>query len=376
MIVAILGAGNGGASAVVDLGQRGFETRLWNRSNETLAPFRQARGIKHTGIFGEGIAQPALMTNDLAEAIKGSDIILVCLPTLAHAEIAESLAKLNFNTIPVVLNPGHTGGALEFVATFNRHKVPSPPVAELSTLTYVARKSKLDTVWTTGAAKHVWVAALPGGESALAAARQLYPNAELAKDVIASGLANVNMVLHPPGAILGASWVESRGGNFTFYAEGLPDGVGRIMAALDDERLAVANAFGHEMPDLFAEMQSIGTIEGNADITEGLAVAIRAGDANSKIMAPDSLMHRYYQEDFWYGIKPFLAFSEIAQVHVPVARSLMHLAELLIGDFVKTDGRSTVAMGIEDLNKDELVELVTQPQLGNRDEIGEKNERE
>lgn len=358
MIVAILGGGNGGASAVVELSQRGFKTRLWNRSVETLAPFQRAGGIKHTGVFGGGIAMPELITPNLTDTIDGADIILVCLPTLAHTHIAEALVQLGANTIPVVLNPGHTGGALEFVAVFRRHNISPPPTAEFSTLTYVARKPQPDTVWITGAAKHVWVAAMPGGEVALTGAKNLYPVAETAGSVIATGLANVNMVLHPPGAILGAAWVESCRGDFTFYVEGLPDGVGRIMETLDSERLAVARAYGHHLPDLFTEMQSIGTIESDSDSSAGLAAAVRGGEANSKIKAPDSLSHRYYREDFWYGIKPFLAFARIAGVDVPIAASLMSLAEILVGNSENSEGRSASVMGIEGLKKDELISLV------------------
>ena len=360
MIVAILGAGNGGASAVAELGQRGFKTRLWNRSAETLLPFQRAGGIKYTGVFGKSIATPDLITSNLADVIEGVDIILICLPTLAHTHIADAMAELGANSIPVVLNPGHTGGALEFVAAFNRHNIAPPPTAEFSTLTYVARKPRPDTVWITGAAKHVWVAAMPGGDVAQTRAKDLYPVAEPADNVIATGLANVNMVLHPPGAILGAAWVETSKGDFTFYVQGLPDGVGRIMAALDGERLAVARAYGHKLPDLFTEMQSIGTIESDANSSTGLASAIRNGEANSKIKAPGSLEHRYYREDFWYGIKPFLAFAGIAGVDTPVAGSLMKLAELLVDDTKRSEGRSASVMGIDGLNKNEFLSLVTQ----------------
>lgn len=358
MIVAVLGAGNGGTAAVVELSQRGCRTRLWNRSDATLAPYQRAGGVSYTGVLGDGIAAPELITTDLAAAIDGVDIILVCLPTLAHAGMAAALAGLGANTIPVVLNPGHTGGALEFVAAFSRHNLAAPATAEFSTLTYVARKPRPDTVWISGAARHVWVAAMPGADAALTGAENLYPVARQAADVIATGLANVNMVLHPPGALLGASWVESSHGDFTFYVQGLSDGVGRIMAALDRERLAVARAYGHDLPDLFTEMQSIGTIESDADRAAGLVAAVRGGAANSRIKAPGSLSHRYYREDFWYGVKPFLAFARIAGVDVPVASSLMKLAQVLLGDAVNLEGRSALAMGIDGLNKDELVSLV------------------
>lgn len=358
MIVAVLGAGNGGTAALAELVKRGFKVRLWNRSTETLLPFQQAGGIRYSGVLGEGRAAPELMTANLAKAIQGADVILICLPTLAHGRIAGALAALGANAAPVVLNPGHTGGAMEFVAAFNRLGVAPPPTAEFSTLTYVARKPQPGMVSITGAAKQVRVAAMPGGEAALSAAKALYPAARTAADVIATGLANVNMVLHPPGAILGAAWVESCRGDFTFYVQGLTDGVGRIMTALDNERLAVARCYGHDLPDLFTEMQSIGTIESGADKSAGLAAAVRNGEANSQIKAPDSLSHRYYREDFWYGIKPLLVLARIAGAKAPVAASLMKLAEVLVGGSAMSEGRSAAAMGIDGLNKGELLGLV------------------
>ena len=48
-------------------------------------------------------------------------------------------------------------------------------------------------------------------------------------DVLACDLANVNMVLHVPGAVLGAAWVEATRGDFTFYVQGMTPGVARVM---------------------------------------------------------------------------------------------------------------------------------------------------
>ena len=358
MIIAVLGGGNGGASAVVDLEQRGFQTRLWNRSAPTLDAYRKAGGIRYCGALGQGLIKPRMLTTALAEAVDGADIILVCLPTTAHAALAAALAALGTIKTPVVLNPGHTGGVLAFMEEFRRRGAQPPPTAELSTLTYVARKPEPGSVRTTAVAKHVWLAALPGSEPALTGAQALYPCAEQAADVLFSGLANVNMILHPPGAILGAAWVEARAGDFTFYVEGMPDGVGRALEALDRERLAVAAEYGHSLPDLFAEMQSVGTIEPGAERAGGLAAAIRGGLANAQIKAPDSLTHRYYHEDFWYGIRPFLVFADIAGVHVPVAESLMRLAQALAGDVSGLEGRTAKAMGIAGMNKRELLQLL------------------
>jgi len=358
MKVAVLGAGAGGASACVELSRQGHQVRLWNRSPAALSAFREKGGIRHQGVLGDGFTPLAAMSQNLGTIVAGVDVILVCLPTLVHASIAKSLSALGGRHIPVVLNPGHTGGALEFSEVFRQSGRCAPPIAEFSTLTYVARKPEPDCVFTSGRAKSVRLAALPGGEDAASIAAELYDCAHRTPDVLFTGLSNVNMVLHPPGAILGAAWIEATGGDFTFYVEGLTDGVARVMGQLDEERRAVGRAFGHDLPSLFEEMVSIGTIEPDVDPAVGLAAAIRAGKANRKITAPNTLSHRYYLEDFWYGLEPFLAFAAIADVATPVASSLMGVGTALLGDLAPKKGRSAAAMGIEKMNRDALVAKV------------------
>jgi opine dehydrogenase len=357
MRIAVLGAGAGGASAVVELTQRGIATRLWNRSAATLAPMIEAGGVRYEGVLGSGLATPELISAELGQVIEGAAGVLICLPTSAHGGVAESLAQIGIVLPPVVLNPGHTGGGLEFRATFRRKGMAEPPSAEFSTLTYVARKPAPDRVRITGVARSVHAAALPGGAAALDLARELFPAARPVADVLATGLSNVNMVLHPPGAILGAAWVEATRGAFTFYVEGLSDGVARVMEALDAERQRVGAAFGHSLPGLFEEMQAIGTIEAGADRAAGLGAAVRGGEANRRIRAPDSLSHRYYVEDFWFGLKPFLEFARIAEVQTPVAAALFTLGQTLVGGS-RVEGRSAERMGIADMSKRQLLEFV------------------
>ena len=89
-----------------------------------------------------------------------------------------------------------------------------------------------------------------------------------------------------------------------------------MIAGLDAERLSVARAFGHELDPLHLEMAAIGTADREAAARNELAGAIRAGAANARIRAPDSLRHRYYLEDFGYGLVPLLAYARVAEVEV------------------------------------------------------------
>jgi len=359
MRVAILGAGAGGAAAAVEMTRLGHDVRLWNRSASTIEGFRAAHGIAHTGVLGEGFTPIEVITTQLAIAADCADVLLVCLPTLAHAALAQCLIDAKVISVPTILNPGHTGGALEFSQVFRRHGLPPPPIVEFSTLTYVARLRKPHQLVVTGCAKSVRAAAMPGDQSALTSALALYDCARPVANVLVTSLSNVNMVLHPPGAVLAAAWMEASGGDYSFYVEGLTEGVARVMESLDAERRDVARSFGITLPSLLNEMQAVGTIECDLDAGMGLGAAIRGGVANRTIKAPGDFTHRYYQEDFWYGLAPFLALAAIADVETPCAGALLHLGRLAAGPHAPAGQRTASEMGIAGLDKDALLAFVT-----------------
>jgi opine dehydrogenase len=354
--VALLGAGAGGLSCAVELTQRGHRVRLWNRNPATVAAFG-SRAISHSGVLGEGAVEVADVTTDLKAALDGADVAVVCLPALAHAAVFDDLAGLGC-AIPVVLNPGHTGGALHLRRVFTARGVPLPPVAELSTLTYVARRHD-DRVRVTGRAAQVRCGTLPGGKAAADATSDLFPTAiDRVPDVLASSLANVNLALHPPGAILAAAWTESTGGAFTFYVDAMTPGTGRVVDALDAERRAVAARFGHDLPPLTEEMALIGTVPAGLAGQGDTAAAVRAGEVNRTIRAPDSLGHRYYREDFPYAVTPFLALARIAGVSTPLAEALLTVAAALLGPDVLAAGLDAERLGIAGLDSAALLRLV------------------
>ncbi|MCY3564269.1 MAG: NAD/NADP octopine/nopaline dehydrogenase family protein [bacterium] len=361
--VVVMGGGAGGMAATVDLTLQGFEVIWWRRTvpEEPPTGFRLA----YRGVCGEGV-MPVMCTDDLAGGLAGAAGVLVCLPSTAHRHIARLLAEVGCSA-PVVLAPGHLGGALEVAKVWRDAGMKSPPpLAECSTLPYTVRAFAVNghadgsgptAQWgvnITGAAARLPVACLPGGEAALELAARLYPGAVTLPDVLAVGLAEVNMVLHPPGAILGAAWVEATGGGFRFYVDGMTGGVASVMGRLDAERLAVAKAFGYRLGSLMEEMSAIGTVEPDAD-PEDIQGAISTGEANARIMAPDSLGHRYYTEDFGYGLLPLVELAKAAGVATPVAQALLDLASAAGLEAAIAEGRTLERLGLDGLSTDEIV---------------------
>ena len=69
-------------------------------------------------------------------------------------------------------------------------------------------------------------------------------NGEEAAGIFQTTLQNGNPVIHPAVTLLNAALIERTGGDFMFYEEGVTEAVGRVMKAVDDERLAIARALG------------------------------------------------------------------------------------------------------------------------------------
>src|SRR3984893_12765932 len=91
--IAILGRGHGGCAAAADLRIRGYAVRLHARNPGRLAPLRARGGIEARGIV-QGLVPIELMTSDVAQAVHGADLIMLVVPSVAHAHYARALAPL------------------------------------------------------------------------------------------------------------------------------------------------------------------------------------------------------------------------------------------------------------------------------------------
>jgi len=357
--IAVLGAGNGGLAATADLTLRGHEVRLYNRSPAVLDVIEQRQGIGVTGSLGDHTIAPRETTTDLARAVKGADVVVVVLPATAHSSIAAELARTLEPGVSVILNPGHMCGSLHFRRTITQHGGSAPPVAELGTLTYVCRSSELGSVDIYLCTTEVPVAIVPGGDEATeSGVRDLFPDVRLAHPVEV-WLHDVNMVLHPPGMILAAAWIEATGGAFRFYSEGVTPAVASVMGSLDRERRDVGRAFGFNLPDLSLTMVALGTADADAAKHGDLGAAVGRGEANRTIQAPSSLDHRYIREDIPFGLVPFTELARAAGVATPTADALIELAKVISREDLSANELNASRLGIVDLDARGVKEVAT-----------------
>lgn len=342
--LAVLGAGSGGLATAADLVSRGHTVRLYNRNAGSLEAVRAQGGIKAGGPAGGGFAPLETVTTSLEEATEGAEAILVVLPATAHRGIAGALAERSADA-PIILNPGHMCGSLHVRRVF-ADLGRTARLAELGTLPYVSRSLTPGTVDVYLRATAVPFSVVPDDEETAHLVDDLLPGQRRATHPMETWFWDVNMVLHPPGMILGAARIESTRGDFHFYGDGITDSVNAVMERLDEERIAVARAFGALVPPLAEAMATIGTADSAAAKCGNLGQAVRSGTANATIKAPPQLDHRYLHEDVPFGLVPLVALGRIAGVPTPVADGLIELAEVINGRSYRINGLNDEALQI------------------------------
>jgi opine dehydrogenase len=360
--VAILGAGHGGFAAAADLACRGYAVRLQARNPQRLAALRERGGIEARGIV-QGHVPIADTTTDVAEAVRGADLIMLVVPSVAHETYARALAPLLDGSQPIFLNPGHTGGGLHFLHALRQAGYRGPiKTCETVSLTYVTRMEGPATVGIYSYIRQLGFGALPGKytDEMFDLVRPLFPEIRKASSVLETALSNMNAVFHPPGMIMNAGWIEHTNGNFLFYREGFTQSVGRVTAAVDAERMAVAGALGVPCVTFLDAFHNAGLTTRAARDSGDIARACKESAPNATIKSPSSLDHRYVHEDVGYGLVPMAALGRLARVATPTIDSLVHIAGLAVGIDYASEGLTLEKLGLAGKSPAELLRLVTE----------------
>ncbi len=112
----VFGAGHGGKAMAAHLALMGAEVALWNRTFEHISIIKKRGGIELESTEGgpHGFGKIDLVTADICEAVEFAQVIMVVVPSSAHADVAKATAPYLKDGQIVILHPGRTLGALEF----------------------------------------------------------------------------------------------------------------------------------------------------------------------------------------------------------------------------------------------------------------------
>jgi opine dehydrogenase len=356
--IAILGAGNGGCAAAADLTKRGFQVRLYSRTEKTIAPLKARGGVEYEGVLGNGFAPVPVITTDAAEAMAGADLVVLMVPTHAHESLA-TIAAAHLKPDQILLaSPGHT--VLLIPEVLRKHGIKRPQHCETGTLPYICRMSGPARVRITKASEHIVFGVFPAVGTAAVVERMkpVFPAIKPAANILETVFPYTNAIHHPPATICNVGRIEATGGDYYHYYDGITPSVGRLIDTLDRERLAVAAALGAKVDRFVEYFYKAGYTTAAARDT-GLAYeAFHQSEPDRWIRAPASLDHRFLNEDIPYGLVPLAELGRLAGVPTPTMDHLTHLASVASGKDYRANGLTLARMGLAGLSRQPLHRLL------------------
>lgn len=354
----VIGAGHGGKAMAAHLALIGMDVALWNRTFDHISIIKQRGGIELESTDGgpQGFGKLSLVTSDIEEAVAHARVIMVVLPSSAHADIAKATACYLKDGQIVILHPGRTLGALEFAKVIREEGCTADvTVAEAETFIYASRADGPAQARIFRIKEAVPLAALPAcrTEMVLNAIQCAYPQFIDGVDVLHTGLNNMGAIFHPALTLLNAGWIEHTHGDYQFYIDGVTPSVARALEVLDRERVTVASSIG------IRARTSLEWLKLAYDTTgEDLHEAIHNQPGYYGIKAPTTLNHRYIFEDVPMSLVPIASLGKRYGVSVQGMESIIRLGSIIHRTDYWRRGRTVERLGLEQWSVSEITRFV------------------
>ncbi len=357
MKVAVMGSGNGALAVAFEWAQSGYEVRMFNFEQFTTVESVAARGgISADGELA-GFQSIAYAGHDIDLAVAGTDLVFAVGPAYSTEAFGLACAPLVTPGQTFVVCPGSCAGAFVFKNALGLAlDDESVAVAETHTLPYAVR--------ITGDAHITVYNRLSGGYFVAAVPRQLtqsvfdllkpvYPQIQMASSVLQTTLQNANPVIHPAVTLCNAALIERTGGDFLFYEEGVTDAVGRLIEAVDTERLAIGQALGVTV----IRDPKLGIIQGYQAVNN-YSTGYSQAPGFLGIKAQPELDHRYLNEDVGFGLVFMTDLASRLGVPTPNMDAVVQLCSTLTGrDFKAEQGRTMDNIGLSGYDLDQVRNL-------------------
>jgi opine dehydrogenase len=353
---AVIGAGNGGQAMAGYLALKGYKVNLYNRSIERIIDIKQRGYIDLVGFCnGRGVLN--LVTNNIERAIKNVDVIMVVLPASAHKFIANKIAPIITSNQYIVLNPGRTGGALEFKNIIAKHNpIKEVCIIEAQTLLFACRSLENGQVKIFGKKNEVKVSALPAirTNEFIGIVNNAFPEFTQSKNVLETSFNNVGAMLHPIPTILNCGRIENTHGDFQYYIDGITPSISNVIREADRERMLIAKKLNVNAISLSQWLNYTYGAKGDT-----LCQSLINTRGYHGITAPSTMETRYIYEDVPQSLVPISDMGRHLGIHTPTINSIIQLASIINNTDYFKYGRKIADMGLDRLSTvDEIVNYV------------------
>ncbi len=361
MIIAILGAGHGGHAMTADLTLSGHEVRLAAvpEHGENIKLLQAFGGIVLEGVTSSGqpvgFARPAMLTTDVAAAIRGAEVILVVVPAFGQETYMKAIIQHGEKGQIVVFNPGKFGALAFDKMCRENDRAGDFLIGETQSLIYAAKTKGMGHVNIKAVKDELPFAALPSCRTAEALWKltDIYPQFSPAFNVLQTSIDAPGLIIHPISTLMNMSRIEQMGPYRNSHYDITP-GVARIMDAVDRERMSIAGHICRETYSFIDTMYVMYKVKG-----ESVYDTMYQVSAHNVQMAPENLHHRYITEDIPFGLVTVATIGRMLNEPTPGMDAIINIACMANDvDYWET-GRSAASLGINNMNLEDLVRYVT-----------------
>ena len=156
-------------------------------------------------------------------------------------------------------------------------------------------------------------------------------------------------MIHPAVSLCNVALIERTGGDFLFYEEGVTDGVGRVIEAVDTERLAIADALGVSV----LRDPELGIAQGYQAVNN-YSTGYSQAPGFKGIKAQSQLDYRYFNEDAGFG---WCVLTDLArQIGVDTLNmdAVLRMSSIVTGrDYETERARTMESLGLAGYSVDE-----------------------
>jgi len=352
MKIAVLGGGNGAYAAAADLTEKGHEVSMWRRNAGAL---RKTLTVKDAE--GERAVTLASASSDLAQALRGAELVFMPDPAFTQADNAKRIAPHLADGQVVFLAPGTFGSYVMTKIIRDAGNRADFAFAETGTLPWLTRKHGPTTVAITTRATRLPTGVLPSRrhDAAFSVLRKVLP-VEPVEDALSAALMNAGPIIHPPLIFMNAGPLEHFE-RWDIHKEGTQPAIRRVTDALDAERIAVREALGYRPPHF--PLADHYRTDGD-EWMYGRRVHKKltdSGDWRERIVLTE---HRYMLEDVAHGLAFLVSVCEWAGIACPVARGLLALGSAVLGRDLRSVGRTLESLQLTQLKPAEMKQLLQQ----------------
>jgi opine dehydrogenase len=348
MRVGIVGAGSIAFGTAAFLEQQGHRATLWSPSGERTKALAAGEALVASGSV-EGTFHPAAAAS--AEAlVADAEAIVIALPAYGHKDVLDAIAPYITPAQTVIISSHASFGALYLSRLLAARGVVAPIVA-WGTTVVTGRQTSPTSVNVNTLRKKVDLATVPASRSAdgLAVCQTLFGDRFVDRQsLMAIALSNLNPQNHM-GIALGNMTRMERGEAWS-QGQNVTPNVGRLLEALDEERIAIATKLGLEVRTIFQHFH----LSFHVPISSISQMNQEMHDAGNGGSGPATADSRYVTEDVPFGLVMTAKIGRLAGRPAQLHESGVQIFSAMYGRDFNAENNLLAALDVDAMSLEQL----------------------